>query len=213
MGWDHVLQTKSVRVVLATPGLSLAVAAGAVTALAAPADAAWHAAFGRDSVLWSPPHLLSVVGTATLLVATLIGVGAEHRALRIGLATSLLGAAEVVVLEYDTNVPQFAEALYVPLLVITGLGAAWVARSVVGDRFTVTWMVRCYTCSEWPCWWRWRCLGGLRPTFHSPCWDLWFWTRRPDWVRCDGRWRERPSSACRSSRLSLGSAASNSDRL
>ncbi len=138
------MRTRSVRATVTAPGLSLAVAAGAATALAAPADAAWHAAFGRDSVLWSPPHLLSVIGTAALLVAALIGVGERPRALRIGLAAGLLGAAQVLVLEYDTNVPQFAEWLYVPLLVLTGLGAAWVARSLVGGPRAVTWILGAY---------------------------------------------------------------------
>jgi hypothetical protein len=100
-------RTRSVRDVLRTPGLALGVAAGAATAAAAPADAAWHAAFGRDSVLWSPPHLLSVLGSGVLLVVALIVVRRSgHRAAGIGLGAALLGAAQIVVLEYDTNVPQ-----------------------------------------------------------------------------------------------------------
>ena len=35
--------------------------------------AAWHAAFGRDAVLWSPPHLLGVFGTLTLIVSLVAG--------------------------------------------------------------------------------------------------------------------------------------------
>jgi len=74
-GWVLTVlwRTRSVRVTLATPDLALAVVAGVVTAGAAPADAAWHTAFGRDSVLWSPPHLLSVIGTAVLVVARRAG--------------------------------------------------------------------------------------------------------------------------------------------
>jgi hypothetical protein len=42
-----------------------------VTLAALPIDAAWHAAFGRDAVLWSPPHMLAVFGSLALLVGFL----------------------------------------------------------------------------------------------------------------------------------------------
>ena len=63
-GWvlRILLRHRSVRAVLATPGLALAVAAGITTAAAAPADAAWHAAFGRDAVLWSPQSFQDITG-------------------------------------------------------------------------------------------------------------------------------------------------------
>lgn len=38
-----------------------------------PVDGAWHAAFGRDAVLWSPPHMLAVFGGLALLVGFLTG--------------------------------------------------------------------------------------------------------------------------------------------
>ncbi|MFI7679446.1 hypothetical protein [Actinophytocola sp. NPDC049390] len=136
-------RTRSVRSVFATPGLALAVAAGVVTAGAAPADAAWHAAFGRDSVLWSPPHLLSVIGTAVLVVAVLLGAAASRPA-RTALAVLLLGAAEVVVLEYETDVPQFTEALYLPVLLAVALGVARVVRTLVADSVVVAWTVLGY---------------------------------------------------------------------
>ena len=136
-------RTRSVRRTLATPGLALGVAAGAVTAAAAPADAVWHAAFGRDSVLWSPPHLLSVIGTAVLVVAVLLGAEGS-RSSRIALAAVLLGAAEIVVLEFETDVPQSAEALYLPVLLVLALGVAWIARTQVADAAVVTWSVLGY---------------------------------------------------------------------
>lgn len=140
-GWVLVALwgTRSLRATLATPGLALAVAAGVVTAGAAPADTAWHAAFGRDSVLWSPPHLLSVIGTAVLVVAVLLNAGRTgSRVSRIGLAVVLLGATEIVVLEYETDVPQFSQALYLPVLLAVGLGSSWIIRTLVVDRAAVT---------------------------------------------------------------------------
>jgi hypothetical protein len=144
-GWvlTTLWRTRSIRAVLATPGLALAAAAGLVTAGAAPADAAWHAAFGRDSVLWSPPHLLSVIGTAVLVVAVLLGATGSRHA-RTALAVLLLGAAEIVVLEYETDVPQFAEALYLPVLLAVALGVAWVVRTLVADSAVVAWTVLGY---------------------------------------------------------------------
>ncbi|PXY28490.1 hypothetical protein BAY60_18320 [Prauserella muralis] len=140
-GWVLVglWRTRSLRATLAIPGLALAVAAGVVTAGAAPADAAWHAAFGRDSVLWSPPHLLSVIGTAVLVVAVLLNTGhMGSRVSRIALAVVLLGATEIVVVEYETDVPQFSQALYLPVLLAVGLGSSGIIRALVVDRAVVT---------------------------------------------------------------------------
>ncbi len=52
---------KRIRPVLSYPPLALALIGDAVTLAAAPIDNAWHLAFGRDAVLWSPPHLLVLV--------------------------------------------------------------------------------------------------------------------------------------------------------
>lgn len=142
---SEFLRTRSIRRLTAVPGLALAVAAGAATAGAAPVDAAWHALFGRDAVLWSPPHLLSVLATAVLVVAVLLGLrGDSSPSLRAALGAVLLGAGELVVLEYDTDVPQFSESLYLPLLVFAGLGVAWIARSISGPRPRFGWSVLAY---------------------------------------------------------------------
>ena len=53
--------------------LQLAAAGGTVTLATLPVDGAWHAAFGRDAVLWSPPHMLAVFGGLALLVGFLTG--------------------------------------------------------------------------------------------------------------------------------------------
>jgi hypothetical protein len=126
---------RSLRTLLRTPGFALAVAAAAATVVAAPADAFWHTAFGRDAVLWSPPHLLSVIATIVLLAALLIGVDARAGlAARAALGAALLGASQIVIMEFDTDVPQFAEVLYLPLLIATALGASWVITALTADR-------------------------------------------------------------------------------
>jgi hypothetical protein len=75
-----------------------------VTLASAPIDAAWHAAFGRDAVLWSPPHLLGVFGTLVLLVGMLAGTRPGTRPwLPAAAGALLLGSAVVPVLEFETE--------------------------------------------------------------------------------------------------------------
>src|SRR5882724_4510429 len=47
-----------------TPGFHLAAWGIALTVLAAPIDDIWHRLFGLDVTLWSPPHLLGLLGGA-----------------------------------------------------------------------------------------------------------------------------------------------------
>jgi hypothetical protein len=129
---------RSLRALLRTPGFVLAASAATATVLAAPTDAFWHAAFGRDAVLWSPPHLVSVIATIVLLAALLIGLDARAGLVaRAALGAGLLGASQIVIMEFDTDVPQFAEVLYLPLLIATALGAAWVITTLSADRRAV----------------------------------------------------------------------------
>ncbi|MBN9239579.1 MAG: hypothetical protein J0J03_07865 [Leifsonia sp.] len=144
-GW-RLVRTRSLRLAVRAPGFVLAVASAAATVLAAPADAFWHSAFGRDAVLWSPPHLLSVIATLVLLVAMLIGVNPRSsQIVRLTLGVALLGASQIVVMEYDTNVPQFPEALYLPLLVLTGLGSVWVISALTRGPLAITVTIVGYT--------------------------------------------------------------------
>ena len=48
---------------LHTPYL-LPLLGGVVMVVSAPIDDAWHVAFGKDVDIWSPPHLLAVLGSA-----------------------------------------------------------------------------------------------------------------------------------------------------
>ena len=133
-GWRRLAATRSVAAVFRTPGFALAVAA-----------AVWHTAFGRDAVLWSPPHLLSVIGTLCVLIGLLTGTDRLVPAPpRIALAAGVLGAALIIVMEYDTDVPQFTETLYLPLLLATTLGAAWVITALVPGRTRIVLVVAGY---------------------------------------------------------------------
>jgi hypothetical protein len=126
---------RSLRALLRAPGFALAASAAAATVVAAPADAFWHTSFGRDAVLWSPPHLLSVIATIVLLAALLIGLDARAGLMaRASLGAALLGASQIVIMEFDTDVPQFAEVLYLPLLIATALGSGWVILALTVDR-------------------------------------------------------------------------------
>ena len=60
--------------------LVLALVGVAATLVSAPIDNAWHIAFGRDAVIWSPPHMLGIVGTMTLAAARLTEVAGRAEA-------------------------------------------------------------------------------------------------------------------------------------
>ena len=97
-----------------------------ITLASGPIDNAWHEAFGRDAVIWSPPHMLGIVGTLCLGAALLAEVGGRRR---IAVATSglVLAAAAFSVVEYETDVPQFSSLWYLPVLCF----AAAVAFSII----------------------------------------------------------------------------------
>jgi hypothetical protein len=131
-GLAALRRSGSLRAVRQQPPLLLAATGGAVTLAAAPIDAAWHAAFGRDAVLWSPPHMLSVVGTLALIAGVLAGVRPGSGLwLPAAAGALLLGSAVAPVLEFETDVPQFSEALYLPVLLAGALFAAAILRLVV----------------------------------------------------------------------------------
>jgi hypothetical protein len=116
-----------------------------VTLAALPIDAAWHAAFGRDAVLWSPPHMLAVFGGLALLVGFLGGARPDTSPwILTGLGALLLASAVVPVLEFETDVPQFSEALYLPVLLAAALFAAMVLRQVLPGPLPVVRAVGIY---------------------------------------------------------------------
>jgi hypothetical protein len=138
-------RSRSLAAVWRQPPLRLAAAGGTVTLAALPIDAAWHGAFGRDAVLWSPPHMLAVVGTLALTVGLLGGARpATSPWILTGLGALLLGSAAVPVLEFETDVPQFSETLYLPVLLATTLVAAMVLRQVIAGPLPVARAVGSY---------------------------------------------------------------------
>ena len=146
-GWGLrvLVATRSPRVLLRQPPVVLAGVGGVATLAAAPIDAAWHAQFGRDAVLWSPPHMLVVFAATTMTIGVLSGL----RPTRSGVTESaltglLLGGLMVAVMEYESDVPQFSEIFYLPVLLVAGLLAALLARRLVPVRAPVTAMVASY---------------------------------------------------------------------
>ncbi len=92
----HRLPGDSVRVagLVGTRGFHLAWWAIVLTILAAPIDDLWHRLFGIDVTLWSPPHLLGLVGgLLNTLGCLLIALEVYAPASRARLAALLLGGA------------------------------------------------------------------------------------------------------------------------
>lgn len=107
------------RTVLADPALLLAGIGGATTLASGPVDAAWHEVYGRDAVVWSPPHLTALLGILALAVGLLAGLrrtpGSAGRLARLLAAAGVVGTLQVPVLEYDSDVPQFAVLWFLPV--------------------------------------------------------------------------------------------------
>lgn len=138
-------ETRSVRVCLAHPPL-FAAGLGALGALAAaPVDAIWHEAYGRDAVLWSPPHMLVVLASTALVLGALSGLPPQARALRAAVGVLMLANAAAVVFEYEADVPQFSEVFYLPVLLSVGLASVWLVREVVPVRLPATTVVLWYS--------------------------------------------------------------------
>jgi hypothetical protein len=100
------------------PAVVLPLLGTVVTLGAAPVDELWHQLFGRDAVTWSPPHMVAVGGMVAfaaglLLLAARSGTRAAVRAVIGGF---LIAAAVTVVMEFETDVPQFPVVLYLPVM-------------------------------------------------------------------------------------------------
>lgn len=134
---------------LRDPALLLAGLGGAATLLAAPVDNAWHVAYGRDAVLWSPPHLLALVGTLALSVGLLAGLrdapGRTGALARLGAGAGVLGTLQVLVLEYDSDVPQFPVILFLPVAALAVCLAAALLEDLTRGRWAPVWAAALYT--------------------------------------------------------------------
>src|SRR5436190_17105469 len=122
--------------------LLLALIGVAVTIVAAPIDNSWHAAFGRDAVLWSPPHVLGIVGPAAMATAVLVDLARRDepwaRLLRPVVGGLIVAAFMFLVVEYDTDVPQFSPVWYLPVLALASSLAFSLVRLATREPFAAT---------------------------------------------------------------------------
>ena len=118
VGW----KLSGIREVLRDPAMRLAGIGGITTLASAPLDSWWHTSFGRDAVLWSPPHLTAVAGTLALVVGLGAGLrdatGKGAQTARLFAGAGIIGALQVLVLEYDSGVPQFSTIWFLPVATI-----------------------------------------------------------------------------------------------
>jgi len=136
------------RAVFHHPPLVLALIGEGVTLAAAPVDNAWHIAFGRDAVLWSPPHLLGIVGLLAISSSMLLAVShlPERRFLLMALVGGLvLSVSLVPVMEYEADVPQFVATWYLPVLTTGSIFSLTLLRATSRQRWISTAVAALYT--------------------------------------------------------------------
>lgn len=144
-----VARREGLRAVLGHPPLLLALLGVGVALGAAPVDNAWHLAFGRDAVVWSPPHMLGVAGNLAIAAGLYLELSAAPRrgagstALVAGAA--VLAVAAVPVLEYDTDVPQFDLVFYLPALAAGSAFALGLVRTLSDEQWAATKVALVYT--------------------------------------------------------------------
>ena len=134
-----------------TPGFHLAAWGIALTVLAAPIDDLWHRLFGIDVTLWSPPHLLGLLGVsintlACALVAReayaagrparLVGVIVALSAFYWTLAVALRESGRLAYLYGGVRFYTFAilAAVLLPLALVTAArltGRRWAPAAVL----------------------------------------------------------------------------------
>ena len=133
-----VARREGVAQALSRPTVRLAAISVAVTLASGPIDDIWHRAFGRDAVFWSPPHMLGIVGTMVLGAALLAEIAQRGIAWSVAGSGLVLAAANFIVAEYDTDVPQFDEAWYLPALALAASIAFGLVRMLVPRRWAAT---------------------------------------------------------------------------
>ena len=130
------------RAILGQKALVLALLSVAVTLGAGPVDNAWHLAFGRDAVLWSPPHVLGAIGSAAVALSILVELVRSEASWAIWLRPLagglVLAPFAVLVFEYDTDVPQFDAIWYLPVLTLASSIGLALVRVVDGRRCAAT---------------------------------------------------------------------------
>jgi hypothetical protein len=134
------LTRRTFRALLTEPALLLAGIGVLATFLSAPIDDFWHTAFGRDSVLWSPPHMAGVAALFAVCVALLLKSKQLFGAtsfLTVTASALLLGAALIPVMEYETDVPQFSMMWYLPVQTLGSVLAFTIIKTVTQTKWGV----------------------------------------------------------------------------
>jgi hypothetical protein len=135
--------------------LGVAVVGALVTLGSAPVDGWWHQAFGRDAVLWSPPHMIALLGTIALGTGILMVAGQSAATmgrrsaivLSVAAGAGVLGGWQVLVLEYDTDVAQFSALWYLPVLGAGLMAATLTVQASLPGRLSwpAAWVGVAYT--------------------------------------------------------------------
>jgi len=135
--------------------IGIAIVGAAVTLGSSPVDEWWHTTFGRDAVLWSPPHLVALVGTIALGSGVVLVAGnalpARSRrtasVLLVATGAGVIGGWQVLVLEYDTDVAQFSPVWYLPVLAVGLSAAGLTVQAAIGHRvrWAAAWSGVAYT--------------------------------------------------------------------
>jgi hypothetical protein len=134
-GWG----LRGILIALRDPAIQLAGIGGVTTLASAPLDNWWHETFGRDAVLWSPPHLTAIAGTFALVVGLSAGLrnttGWGAQTARLFAGAGIIGALQILVLEYDSDVPQFSTIWFLPVATL----ALCVAVALLDDLLPGRW--------------------------------------------------------------------------
>jgi hypothetical protein len=119
------------------PGLALALAAPLVNSVVLWFDNWWHELFGLDVTLWSPPHLLLVLGFVDALLGGIIDL-AQQDFPEVGLALvggSLFGLLTIVNFEFDIGYPHFATRWVAPVMAFVLLTILALAATLTRVRW------------------------------------------------------------------------------
>ena len=104
-----------------------------------PLDELWHRQYGVDVTMWSPTHLLMIVGASLSPLAGWLALGEAGvrpgdgrwaRILHVAVAWLVLAGLSSVQGEFDFGVPQFQQ-LYLPVLIALAAAFTFVAARLV----------------------------------------------------------------------------------
>jgi hypothetical protein len=142
-GIDTALRYRSLRIPWSAASLGV-LSATAVAGF--PLDDLWHIRYGIDVTMWSPTHMLMIVGGSLAPLAAWLALGEAGvkpndgpwaRGVHATLAVLTLSAGTAWLTEYRYGVPQFQQLYHPILIAITAGFALVVARLVLGRGWAV----------------------------------------------------------------------------